>query len=207
MDLSLVVLVGGRSTRLGQDKVFVEIGGEPLVRRVIGRLRPVVDAIVLVAAEPVADPVAHYGLDLPVVADRYPGRGSLGGLWTGLAAVPTEYAFVMAVDMPFINPNLVRFLGDAATGSDVVIPIVNDLPQPTHAVYSRRCLDPIEERLRADQLRMIGFHDAVRVRRIDEATVRTIDPDLRSFFNLNRPADLEAARRIAAAEAKPAGSA
>lgn len=200
MDLSIVILVGGQSRRLGQDKVFVEIAGRPMIRRVADRLRPLGADLVLVAATPVEDPVAHFGVPAVVAADRFPGKGSLGGLYTGLAAAPTDWSFVMAVDMPFVNPDLIGYLAGLTDGWDVVIPIVEGRPQPTHALYSKRCLGPIERRIAADELRMIGFHDEVRVRRVDEAEVRRLDPDLLSFFNLNRPEDLDRARRIAAGE-------
>lgn len=202
---SIVILVGGRSTRLGQDKVFVDIGGQTLIQRVLDRLAPLDAPFVLVAAEPVADPVARYGRDVPVVADRYPGGGSLGGLFTGLAAATTDAAFVMAVDMPFINPDLIRHLADRGLDHDVVIPLVDERPQPTHALYTKRCLDPIERRLQANDLKMIGFHHDVRVCRVPEAEIRQVDPDLLSFFNLNRPDDLERARALAAAGAPDRG--
>ena len=201
MELTAVILVGGKSTRLGQDKVFVEIGGQPMIQRVVGRLQAVAAHFVLVAAEPVADPQARYGVPALAVADRYPGKGSLGGLYSGLAAAPTEWAFVMAVDMPFVNPALVDYLAKLTDGYDLVLPIVAGRPEPAHALYSKRCLEPIEHKILSDQLKMIGFHDQVRVRQVNERDLRRHDPELRSFLNINRPSDLERARQLAAAEA------
>jgi molybdopterin-guanine dinucleotide biosynthesis protein A len=204
LEITAVILVGGKSTRLGQDKVFVEIGGRPLIQRVVGRLESIAAHFVLVAAEPVADPMARYGVPALVVADRYPDKGSLGGLFTGLAAAPTEWSLVMATDMPFINPALIEHMTGLVEGYDLVLPVAGGQPQPTHALYSKRCLAPIERRVLADQLKMIGFHEEIRVRRVEEPELRQWDPDLLSFFNLNRPADLELARRMAAAESTPA---
>jgi molybdenum cofactor guanylyltransferase len=204
--LTAVILVGGKSTRLGQDKVFVEIGGQPMIQRVVGRLQPVAGHFVLVAAEPVPDPQARYGVPALVVADRYPGKGSLGGLYSGLAAAPTEWAFVMAVDMPFVNPKLVAYLAELTAGYDLVLPIVEGRPEPAHALYAKRCLRPMERKILSDELKMIGFHDEVRVRRVEEADLRRYDPELRSFLNINRPPDLERARQLAAAEIGPAAS-
>ncbi|MCH8191964.1 MAG: molybdenum cofactor guanylyltransferase [Chloroflexi bacterium] len=194
-----VVLAGGRSRRLGRDKRLEPFAGQPLLSRVMARLAPVCDALVAV----VADETMEDGLPLPagatLVADRYPGKGSLGGIYTGLAAASTPWAFVVACDMPFLNASLIEHMLSLRRGHDVVVPILDGRPEPTHAAYAQACLPAIKHRLERDQLKIIGFFDDVRVRYVPEDELRRFDPDLLTFFNINTQADLDRALALAKA--------
>ena len=199
MDVSGIVLAGGRSRRLGRDKAVEPLGGKPLVRRVVDRLAEVVDQTVVV----VADPEQAERLPLPdtahIVVDAYPDCGSLGGIFTGLSAASAEWGLVVACDMPFLNPRLLRHILDRRRGHDAVVPVLDGRPEPTHAAYSKACLPPMERRLRARQLKIAGFFDDVTVRLVPEVEVDEIDPDRLSFLNVNTPDDLE--RALALVEA------
>ena len=199
MDVSGIVLAGGRSRRLGRDKAVEPLGGKPLVRRVIDRLADVVDQMVVV----VADIEQAERLPLPdstlVVVDAYPDRGSLGGIFSGLSAASAEWGLVVACDMPFLNRRLLRHILDQRVEHDAVVPVLDGRPEPTHAAYSKVCLSPMERRLEARQLKIAGFFDDVRVRPVSEAQVDEIDPDRLSFLNVNTPDDLE--RALALVEA------
>ena len=196
-DVTAVILAGGMSRRLGRNKALEPFRGEPLIRRVIRRMGGVAASVIVVAND--RERVAE--LDLPdgatPVIDEYPGKGSLGGIYTGLRAADTEWAVFCACDMPFPSPALYRALLSNREANDAVVPVVDGRPEPIHAAYSRACLEPINAKIAADQLKISGFFEDVRVRYFTEDRVRDIDPDLLSFFNVNTQQDLEKANQIA----------
>ena len=198
-DVTAVILAGGMSRRLGRNKALEPFQGEPLVRRVIRRMSHVTSNIIIVAND--EERVAE--LDLPdnvtPVIDEYPGKGSLGGIYTGLRAAMTDWAVFCACDMPFPSPGLYDALLAERDANDAVVPVVDGRPEPIHAAYSHACLQPIREKLAADRLKISGFFEDVRVCYFTEDRVRAIDPNLLSFFNINTPQDLEKANQIALA--------
>ena len=195
--VSGVVLAGGRSRRLGRDKAVEPFQGQPLIRRVIDRVSQVTQEIVVV----VADPARGQSLPLEaahrVALDRYPDTGSLGGIFSGLWAARHQWALVVSCDMPFLNPDLLRHMLTLRRGADAVVPVVEGRPEPTHALYSRRCLLAIESRLQASELKISGFFDQVRVHYLEEDDIIKFDPERLSFFNVNTPEELEQALALA----------
>lgn len=199
MEVSGAVLAGGRGTRLGQDKALVEVGGEPLLARVVGRLAQVCAEVLVVgrAAGPPLPAPAKFVLDL------IPGQAALGGLYTAVSAAACPLVIVVACDMPFVDPTLLRFLlGFTGDGVDAVVPLVRGEPQPLHAVYSRACAGGAAAQIMTGDLKMAKLLDRLRVRYVAEAELRAVDPELRSFFNINTPADLELARSLAGGQAR-----
>lgn len=196
ISLTVAINAGGQSARMGTDKAFVEILGQPLIEHVIERVSGLGQAeTILVSNRP--DDYAHLGL--PMVGDVLPDKGSLGGIYTALYHSQTPYTLVVACDMPFLNPALLRTMIDLCAGDqyDIIVPRVEGYPQGLHAVYSQRCMEPIRARLDADRLKVIGFYDQVRVRYIDEAEYAPLDPDGLAFRNINTPEELAEARRLA----------
>lgn len=194
-----MVLAGGQSRRLGRDKAVEPLDGEPLIRRVIRRASDGVKATHVVVVVADADRAAALPLDdwhLTAV-DVFPDCGSLGGIYTGLDASPTGWVLVTACDMPFLSAALLSHLAGLRAGVDAVVAVIDGRPEPTHALYHKRCLSAIETRLRAGQLKISGFFDDVNVRYVPETDVRKFDPELLSFFNINRPEDLARATELA----------
>ena len=191
--ISVAILAGGQSRRMGRDKAFLPVGERPVIERVMERVAPLTDDLTLIANEPAL--YCHLGCQL--VGDVYPGKGSLGGIYTAIHAARHDYCLVVACDMPFLNPDLLRYLIELTPGYDVVIPRIEEFPETMHAVYGKRCLEPIQRRLLAGQLKIIGFFDEVRVRYIERAEVARFDPTFRSFLNMNTPADWERVQRLA----------
>lgn len=196
--VSGVVLAGGQSRRLGRDKAVEIVGGQPIIRRVLERVAGLTSENIVVAADQSRGDALPLLDNTRVVPDVYPGMGSLGGIFSGLAAARNEWAVVAACDMPFLNPDLLGYLLSLREGADVVAPVVEGRPEPTHALYSRECLPFIEERLSAGELKITGFYGGVKVRYVEEEEIRHFDPELLSFFNVNSPQDLERARKLAA---------
>ena len=193
MELSAIVLAGGMSRRLGRDKAVEPVGGEPLIRRVIGRVSGIAEETVVV----VADMERASALALPdsvkIAADVFPGKGSLGGIFSGLSAAEGEWGLVVSCDMPFLNNHLFQHMLGLRAGSDAVVPVLDGRPEPTHALYSRTCLPYIERQLQANDLKIANFFDAVRVNFLSEDEIDKLDPEHLSFFNINTEQDLERA--------------
>ncbi|MCI0869492.1 MAG: molybdenum cofactor guanylyltransferase [Chloroflexi bacterium] len=203
LNASGIVLAGGRSRRLGRAKALEPFQGEPLIRRVIDRLSRITDDLVFVVndhEQASALPISSRDTDLTyeIVIDKYPDGGSLGGIYTGLLAASSQWAFVVACDMPFLNVELMRHMLSMRDGQDVVVPRTDGYPEPTHALYNKSCLPFIEKRLKRDDLKIARFFDEIRVRFLEEAEVRGLDGDLLSFFNVNTQDDLDRALTLAA---------
>jgi len=194
MRVTGVIQAGGRSTRMGgRPKALLELGGRRIIERVLDAVRPVVDDVLIVTNTP----DLYRFLGLPMVGDAFPDHGSLGGIYTGLAAAGGDAAFMVACDMPFVHPDVVRLVVARAADADVVIPRVGDQLETMHAVYGKACLPPIETQLRAGRLKIVGFLPAVRVIEISEAEVaQHRAPDV-AFMNVNTPEELARARAIA----------
>jgi len=189
-------MAGGVSRRLGKNKALERIGGRALIERVVDRLIPVTTEVMVVVARPKQAEPLPLPSSVRVITDRYPGRGSLGGIFTGVDASAERWSLVVACDMPFLDLDLLRHLMAKSTNADAVIPRLNGQPEPLHALYSKACLGPMERMLRAGQLKIAPLFETVRVRYVDEGTIDRIDPRHLSFFNINTQAELEEALRL-----------
>lgn len=191
--VSGVVLAGGRSRRLGgSPKALLPFGERPLIQHIVERLDSVLSDCLVVTNSP----ELYAFLGRPMVGDVFPEGGSLGGIYSGLAAVPGEAALCVACDMPFLSAPLLRYLADLADEADVVIPDSAGELQTLHAVYGKACLPAMEARLRQGQLKITGFFDAVRVRYVPEASVARFEDPALAFMNLNTPEDVTRARLV-----------
>lgn len=184
-----VVQAGGKSRRMGRDKALLELGGQTLLARAVATLRRITPDV-LVVGPPARQ---HHAAGARVVPDAYPESGPLGGIATALLAAATARVAVVACDMPFLNAELLAYLASLDPDADAVVPRMEGQPEPLHAVYARASLPVMQEQLAAGDLRVANFLARVRVRYVEEPELRAVDPDLRSFFNINTPADLEAA--------------
>ena len=191
--VSGVVLAGGESRRLGRNKALERIGDQTLIERVVGCIAPVSAEVIVVVASPPKATALPLPAEVRVVSDRYPRCGSLGGIFTGLSASREPWILLVACDMPFLDPRLMRRLMAMRRGVDAVVPCLNGRPEPLHALYSKTCLEPMERMLQGGLLKIAPLFEMVRVRYVDERTIDRIDPHHRSFFNVNSPADVEEA--------------
>jgi molybdenum cofactor guanylyltransferase len=188
-----VIQAGGKSTRMGgAPKALMELGGRRIVERVVAAIEPVVDDLLVVTNTP----ELYRFLGLPMVGDAFPDHGSLGGIYSGLAAAPGDAAFTVACDMPFLTRDVARLVVERAGEADVVVPRTGDQLETLHASYGRACLPHIEARLRAGRLKIVGFFDDVRVLEIPEGTVRRIADPAVVFMNVNTPDELARARAL-----------
>jgi molybdopterin-guanine dinucleotide biosynthesis protein A len=196
IEVSGVIMAGGASQRLARNKALERIGGKALIERVVDSVVPLTTEVLVVVAQPEQAAALHLPPSVRVVSDRYPGRGSLGGIFTGVDASAEPWSLVVACDMPFLNRELLRHLIGESADIDVVVPRLAGQPEPLHALYSKACLVPMERMVRAGDLKIAPLFEAVRVRYVDEEMIDRIDPRHLSFFNINTQADLEEARRL-----------
>jgi molybdopterin-guanine dinucleotide biosynthesis protein A len=133
---------------------------------------------------------------LRFAVDIYPGRGPLGGIYTGLAASTTVYNLVVACDMPFLNPDLLNYMIQVEPAFDLVVPRVGKLTEPLHAVYSKNCLSPIENLLKENKLQVYKLFSLVKVRYVEAVEIDRFDPKHLSFFNINTETDLKKAKEL-----------
>ncbi len=197
MTVSGIVLAGGMSRRLGRDKAVEPVGGKPLISRVISRLNPITDEIVVVVNSEARVQDLPIPPNTKTVVDIYPDAGSLSGIFSGLTVASGDWGFVVACDMPFLNTELIAYMLTFRKHHDAVVPTLNGYPEPTHAAYSKACLPYIERKLKANQLKIAGFFDDVRVKYVYQDDVDGFDSEHLSFFNVNTPRDLERALALA----------
>ncbi len=197
MDTSYIVLAGGRGKRLGREKLSEVIAGKTLFERVLSCLSSFNGKIIVVKARGQDSAALKDHPGLRSVEDIYPGKGPLGGIYTGLTASASAVNLVVAGDMPFLNRDLIRYMLGGIRGFDVVVPRIGDMVEPLHAVYSRSCLDAIRSLLDRGVLMVHRLLPLLRVRYIEQDEVDKFDPAHLSFFNINTQADLARAQQIA----------
>ncbi|MFH0769610.1 MAG: molybdenum cofactor guanylyltransferase [Chloroflexota bacterium] len=196
MKVTSIILAGGKNLRLGRNKALEVVGGKRLIERVVERLKPLSNRILIVTSEGQVDfpPTCN----AEVMVDLYPGKGPLGGIYTGLLASQSSYSIAVACDMPFLNTELLRYMVERASDSDVVIPRLDEgMVESLHAVYSRGCLVSIRTQLELNQLGVHSLLSKVRVKYIEREECQKLDPQLLSFFNINCQADLDRANALA----------
>lgn len=189
-----VILAGGLSRRLGQDKPSLLLGGRPLALWVAEALAPWVQTCWLITNQP----QVHLSLGLPLLTDLRPWQGPLGGLETALFYAPTPLVLAAAADAPFPAPSLLAALV-ARAGQGVKTAVLCPTPrglQPFPGVYSLRLLSRLTAFLNEGGRQVSRFLEQCRVVTLPAAEVARLDPQGLSFMNLNTPEDLQAAARL-----------
>jgi molybdopterin-guanine dinucleotide biosynthesis protein A len=196
LDIGCIVLAGGKGLRLGRDKTLETFDNTSLLERVLTNLSLFDSDVIIVTANERSLPQFIGYPKLRIVADIYPGKGVLGGIYTGLVASDSLYSLVVACDMPFLNQSLLRYMVQLADGFDLVLPRLGNMIEPLHAVYSKSCLAAIESLLKQDNLKISNLLTLVRVRYVEAEEINQFDPKHLSFFNINTEADLKTALEL-----------
>jgi len=196
MKVTSIILAGGKNLRLGRNKALETLDGKSLIEHVIERVEPLSERILIVTSQEKFDlPVS---VKAEMLADLYPDKGPLGGIYTGLAASRSLYNIVVACDMPFLNTELLRYMLGLSRDYDAVVPRLEEgMIEPLHSIYSRGCLDNMQKRLESNELKVHSFLKTVRVRYIEREESQKLDPELLSFFNINHQSDIERAISLA----------
>jgi len=194
--VTVAVQAGGESRRMGRNKATIPFLGRPLIERVIERVKPLANELLVTTNQPRDFEFLEY----PLISDILPGRGALGGLYTALYAASSPVVAVVACDMPFVSPALLQAQIDLLNefDADVVIPSAQEGLEPFHSVYRRDiCLPAILTAINTNQKRIISWFPAVRVRVMTLEEVTIYDPIQLAFLNINTLEELAQAEQIA----------
>lgn len=196
MDISCIVLAGGRGLRLGRNKALETINNTSLLQHTISQVSFLnSDIIIVTAAEQPLPRVTGFPR-LRVVTDAYSGKGPLVGIYTGLNTSDSFYNLVVACDMPFLNQDLLKYMIQIVGDFDVVVPRLDNLVEPLHALYSKDCLAPMESLFKQGNLSIHQLFPLVKVRYVETEEIGRFDPQHLSFFNINTQGDLEKAKKL-----------
>ena len=193
--LTVAIQAGGQSSRMGEDKALKSFLGRPLIQRVIERLAPIADEMIVTTNHP-----AEYGfLNMRLIPDLKPGRGALGGLYTAIASATFPFVAIVACDMPFASKNFFEsaYRLMVEEEADVVIAKTEEGYEPLHALYRREtCLPAIAAAIDADQWKVSAWLPQVKVRVLSPDELKTFDPSGLCFWNANTPEEfIEAEKR------------
>jgi len=180
-----IVLIGGKSTRFGKDKVVAPVGNKLLIEHVIEVINPLFDDVML---------IGHKREDLntfTIVEDLKPGCGPLGGIYTALNAASTAYSFVFAADMPNLNKELISHMIAGVNDHDVVLPVWSQGREPLHAIYHKRVLPTVKSLLDTDNLKIFNLLRQVNTLTISEDIIKKFGRPEEIFANINTLHDIK----------------
>jgi molybdopterin-guanine dinucleotide biosynthesis protein A len=189
--LTVAIMAGGKSSRMGTDKSFIPLQGRPMIEHVISKVIDLGNETIIIAN----DFDSYRYLGLPIYGDIFTDSGPLGGLHTALTIASNPYTLVVACDMPWLNQSLLKYLISLKSTADVVVPRWNRFPEPLHAVYRETCLEHVERNLRTGNLKFISFYSDVQVKFLEKPEIQQFDPKGMSFANINSPSDLTQATK------------
>ncbi len=164
MDISCIVLAGGKGSRLGRDKTLETLGDKILLQWVIDGVSPLNSDIILVTTVEKILPQFTTYPRLRRVTDIYPDKGALGGIYTGLTTSDSFYNLVVASDMPFLNKALLHYMTQISANFDLVVPRLGNMIEPLHAIYSKACLNTMEHLIKQGKLQVRQLPALVKVR-------------------------------------------
>jgi molybdopterin-guanine dinucleotide biosynthesis protein A len=205
-----VILAGGRNSRIGQKKAFLEIGGKRIVDRTVEIYKKIFKEILIITntpedyqylkfenhPSPILLPSQSSSYkggeekgEVKIYTDLIPHKGSLGGIYTGLYYSKSDYAFFTACDMPFLNEKVIKHIIKWAKDYDIIVPYFKRRLHPLHAVYSKRCLPIFKEMVEEDRLKIKGLFSKFKVKRVTDIPETKLPP----FFNINTIEDYKKA--------------
>ena len=188
-DMTGIILAGGKNSRMGTNKAFLEINGIRLIDNILAIYQKVFSEIIIVTNDPLS--YTEFS-DTIIVTDIYKEKGALGGIYTGLFYATYNYSFVAACDMPFLNEDFIIYLtGQVDNKHDIIVPQLPEGFQPLHAIYSKNCLSHIKKLLSVDKLKIAGFYKEVRLFPIAEEKIKPFNKDGRLFLNINTPEEFK----------------
>lgn len=188
-----IILAGGKNTRIGKNKAFIQLStGETILQNAINMLQPIFPEIIIVTNQK----DAYQKFNVPVVEDLIKESGPLGGIFTGLCYSTSKHNFLVACDMPFIKPALIKLLLEEIGNYDAVIPDVDGEVEPLFALYSKNCISVMFEHLQKQSLKIREVLGELHLKKIGAKEIDRLDPEHLSFFNINTEEDLRTAESL-----------
>ncbi|MDD5772549.1 MAG: molybdenum cofactor guanylyltransferase [bacterium] len=192
-DTTAILLAGGKSSRLGQNKAFVDVANKTIFEREFDVLQKLFSEIIIIAN----NPVLFRSSGLKIYKDIIPDKGPLGGILTGLSISETKNNFVVSCDLPFLNENVISFLYSKFSSCNLLIPCWQGQLMPLHGFYSKNCLPVIENQISTNKLKVLDITSHLKTKYVQELELKKYDREGKSFFNVNTLEDLENARIMA----------
>jgi molybdopterin-guanine dinucleotide biosynthesis protein A len=192
MNITGIILAGGNNSRMGVNKALLEIDGKRLIDNILDVYQKIFSEMIIVTNDPL------YYTEFPntiVVSDIYKGKGSLGGIYTGLFYAANDYSFVTACDMPFLNKDFILYMIEQIGKRDIIVPELPEGFQALHAIYSRRCLPAIKKMILSDKLKIVGLYKEMRLLKITEEKIKLFNKNGNIFTNINTPDDLKSCQK------------
>lgn len=180
-DCTALILAGGRSRRMGQDKATTLLAGETLLNRVAQRIGPLFSELLISVREP------YPHLAYPQIIDQAASQGPMVGVVTALRQITTTWLFVIACDMPFVSSHLIQAMADHRQQQEVIASKIAGVLQPLLALYSTSCLPRMEQQLEQGNRSLQQLVQQAKRTVMDESECRQYDPDLLSWIDLDTP--------------------
>lgn len=195
--VSLVLVAGGKSSRMGTDKALLPFQGMAMYQYILAQAEGIADETIIITNNPHQYPPEPY----PVFTDKIEGIGALGGILSALTYATHDICLVLACDMPFVIPEMLNYLLTTIQGYDAAIPQLGPKKflEPFRAVYRKTCLPEVESVINSGQRKVISFLPPLNVNYLSDQQLKTFDPNMISFFNTNTPEELEQAKQLAQA--------
>jgi len=188
-DCTAIILAGGESKRMGEDKAALILDGKQLLQHVIDILKPLFDHIVVSVRKPIG------ACEYPQFCDDSHDKGPMMGVAASLQQVKTNWVFVVAVDMPFISPDLIRFLAGLRAEKQVIVPMVNGFEQPLLAYYHKSCLPMMQQQIAGGNRSLRDLIAAVDRLIVKKDEIERFDEKMMSFYDLDCQEDLKYAKK------------
>jgi len=186
-----ILLAGGKSTRMGTNKAFLELDGQTLVERSLSVLQNTFVEVLISSNQP-----EFYPYGVRIIPDIFPEMGPLSGLHACLQAASFDQCFFVACDMPFLQEDLIRFLAGLSEGYDVTVPRAAGGLNPLHAFYHKNCLPKIENNLKSGRLKIIDFYHKCNVRYVEEHELNGFGDLAMIFSNVNTPEEWDLIQKL-----------
>lgn len=187
-DVTGVILAGGLSKRMGQNKALLPLNGIKIIQSISNVLTKLFKEVLIVTNSP----EMYQFLPLQKVRDIIPGSGALAGIHSALYHSSAPYVFAVACDMPFLHKGLISYINSVREDYDIVVPVSSFGLEPLHALYSTTTFEVIDKALKKGQKQIVSVFDRLRVKRVFPDKIAQIDPEFKSFWNLNTPEDYKA---------------
>jgi molybdopterin-guanine dinucleotide biosynthesis protein A len=185
-NIKCCIIAGGTSGRFGSDKSLYVFNGKPMISHTYDAVKKIFDEIYIIAT----GGEKFSFLDAKIIPDIIPKLGPIGGIYTAVESLDAARIFIFPCDMPFLNSEFIEYMTTIPDIYDIIVPEINGLYQPLHAIYSKSCIDNIKRNIERKDYRMSGFYDGLNIRRVNEEEIGYYDDPQRMFRNINFKEDM-----------------
>ena len=180
-NITCCIIAGGTSGRFGSDKSLYVLNGKPMISHTYDVVKKIFDEIYIIAP----DGEKFSFLDAKIIPDIIPKLGPIGGIYTAVESIDTERVFIFPCDMPFLNSEFIEYMTTIPDIYDIIVPEINGMYQPLHAIYSKRCINNIKKNIELKDYRMSGFYEGLNIKKINEKEIANYDDPIKMFKNIN----------------------